>query len=78
MPWTRQLVTPITLKDGRTIATLSQAREIMLSLPIDHRRGEMWRYTADLLGEAAADNSYMPNTEAEAQFMRSLEAEGLL
>jgi hypothetical protein len=78
MPWSRKLAIAITLKDGRTIATLSQAREIMLSLPIDHRRGEMWRYTADLLGEAAADNSYMPNTEAEAQFMRSLEAEGLL
>jgi hypothetical protein len=78
MPWSRKLATAITLKDGRTIATLSQAREIMLSLPIAHRRGEMWRYTADLLGEAASDNSYMPNTEAEAQFMRSLEAEGLL
>ena len=50
----------------------------MLSLPIAHRRGEMWRYTADLLSEAAAGNSYVPHTEAEAQFMRSLKAEGLL
>jgi hypothetical protein len=78
MPWSRKLATPITLKDGRTIATLSHAREIMLSLPIAHRRGEMWRYTADLLTEAAADNSYVPHIEAEAQFMRSLKAEGLL
>jgi hypothetical protein len=51
---------------------------MMLSLPIDHRRGNMWRYTADLLNEAAADNSYVPHTEAEAQFMRSLETEGLI
>ena len=78
MPWSRKLATPITLKDGRAIATLGQARELMLSLPIAHRRGEMWRYTADLLGEAAADNSYVPHTEAEAQFMHSLKAEGLL
>jgi hypothetical protein len=78
MPWSRELATPITLKDGRTIATLGQAREMMLSLPIDHRRGNMWRYTADLLNEAAADNSYVPHTEAEAQFMRSLETEGLI
>jgi hypothetical protein len=37
----------------------------------------MWRYTAGLLS-AAADNSYVPHTEAEAQFLRSLKAEGLI
>jgi hypothetical protein len=78
MPWSRELATPITLNDGRTIATLGQAREMMLSLPIDHRRGNMWRYTADLLNEAAADNSYVPHTEAEAQFVRALKDEGLI
>jgi hypothetical protein len=78
MPWSRKLGTPVTLKDGRTIATLSQARELMLSLPIAHRRGDMWRNTASLLDEAAADNSYAPHIEAEAQFMRSLKIEGLL
>jgi hypothetical protein len=78
MPWTRKLAVPIKLNDGRTIATLGQAREMMLSLPIDHRRGNMWRYTADLLNEAAADNSYVPHTEAEAQFMRALNDEGLI
>jgi hypothetical protein len=78
MPWTRKLATPITLRDGRTIATLSQAHEMMLSLPITHRRGDMRRYTAGLLDEAAADNSCVPHVEAEAQFMRSLKAEGLL
>jgi hypothetical protein len=78
MPWSRKLATPITLKDGRTIATLSQARELMLSLPITHRRGHMWRYTAGLLNVAADDNSYVPHIEAEAQFIRSLKIEGLL
>jgi hypothetical protein len=78
MPWFRKFATPITLKDGRTIATLSQAREMMLSLPMAHRRGDMWRYTAGLLNEAAADKSYVAHTEAQAQFMRSLKAEGLI
>jgi hypothetical protein len=49
----------------------------MLSLPITHRRGDMWRYTAGLLNVAAGDNSYVP-LEAEAQFIRSLKIEGLL
>jgi hypothetical protein len=78
MPWSRTLSEPIVLKDGRTIATLGQAREMLLSLPIAHRRGNMWRYTADLLNKAAADNFYVPHTEAEAQFMRSLKTEGLI
>jgi len=76
MAWSRKLATPITLNDGRTIATLSQAREMMLSLPMARRRENMWRYTADLLDEAAADSSYVPHTEA--QFMRSLKTEGLI
>ena len=78
MPWSRKLATPITLKDRRTIASLSQAREVLLSLLMIHRRGNMWRYIADLLNEAAADNSYVPHKEAEAQFMCSRKTEGLL
>ena len=78
MPWSRKLATPIVLKDGRTIATLGEAREMMLSLSPVRRRADMWRYTADLLNVAAADNSYVPHTEAEAQFLRSLKAEGLI
>jgi hypothetical protein len=76
LPWSRKLATPIKLNDGRTIATLSQARGIMLSLPRAHRRGDIWRDTADLLDEAAAESSYVPHTEA--QFMRSLKTEGLI
>jgi hypothetical protein len=78
MPWSRKLAKPIVLKDGRTIATLGQAREMMLSLSPVRRRAEMWRYTADLLSEAAADNSYVPHAEAEAQFLRALKTEGLI
>jgi hypothetical protein len=78
MPWSRTLASPITLKDNRTIATLSQAREMMLSLSPVRRRCDVWRYAADLLNAAAADHSYVPHVEAEAQFLRALKAEGLL
>ena len=78
MSWSRKLASPITLKDGRTIATLSEAREMMLSIPIDHRRGDMWRYTADLLNQAAADNAYVPHVDAEQQLRQALMSEGLI
>jgi hypothetical protein len=38
MPWTRKFAEPIALKDGRTIATLGGAREMMLSVPPSNRR----------------------------------------
>jgi hypothetical protein len=78
MPWSRQFSAPITLKDGRMIATLGQAREMMLSLSPVRRRCDVWRHAADLLNEAAADHSYVPHAEAEALFLRALKAEGLL
>jgi hypothetical protein len=31
MPWSRKLAKPIVLKDGRTIATLADARAFVLS-----------------------------------------------
>jgi hypothetical protein len=33
MPWVRKFDEPIALKDGRTIATLADARRLMVSLP---------------------------------------------
>jgi hypothetical protein len=77
MPWSHKLTKPIVLKDGRTIATLGQAREMMLSIPIDRRRGEMWRYIAELLNEAARDSTASAHVETEAQLIRALKAEGL-
>jgi hypothetical protein len=53
MPWTRKLVTPIKLKDGRTIATLGQARAVMLALPERHQSRPFWQYAAELLIDAA-------------------------
>jgi hypothetical protein len=78
MTWARKLSQPIALIDGRTIATLGEAREMMLSLPPLHRRGTVWRYAAELLNEAAADKASVPHADAEAQLMLTLKAEGLI
>jgi hypothetical protein len=76
MPWSRQLSVPIVLKDGRVIATLGYAREMMLAIPALHREEAIWRTTADLLNEAAAFQDLVPDTED--QLLRALKAEGLL
>jgi hypothetical protein len=74
MTWSRKLAKPIALKDGRTIATLGEAREMMLSLPPIHRRGAVWQYAGELLAEGADDSL----ADAEAQLERALKAEGLI
>jgi hypothetical protein len=53
MPGTRKLPQPIKLKDGRKIATLGQARELMLARPERHQIRLFWQYAAELLIEAA-------------------------
>jgi hypothetical protein len=76
MPWSRKLAKPIVLKDGRTTATLGDAREMMLSVPPLHRREAVWQSAADLVNEAAAFQDLVP--DAEAQLIRALKAEGLI
>jgi hypothetical protein len=78
MSWSRQFSAPITLKDGRTIATLGQAREMMFSLPPANRRESTWRAAAAQLSEAAANNSYSKPVDAETQLKVALKIEGLL
>jgi hypothetical protein len=76
MLWSLKLAQPIALKDGRTIATLGQAREMMLSVPPNHRQGAVWRYVAELLTEAAADRASV--AEVEEMLLRGLKGAGLL
>jgi hypothetical protein len=78
MPWSHKLSEPIGLKDGRKIISLGDAREMMLSIPIASRRDVKWRYLADLLKEAAADNSYGSRVDLEKQLIVALKTEGLL
>jgi hypothetical protein len=76
MPWTRKLATPIKLKDGRSIATLGEARAVMLALPDRHQARPFWQYAAELLIEAAEHKGNIE--DAWAQLSRALTAEGLL
>ena len=76
MPWSRSLVTPMTLKDGRIVATLAQVRELMLSIPLDARSNAAWRFIPELLTEAAADRASV--SEVEEMLLRGLKGAGLL
>jgi hypothetical protein len=78
MPWTRKLPEPIKLKDGRKIATLGQARELMLALPERHQIRPFWQYAAELLIDAAERGDRASVDDAAAQISRALAAEGLL
>jgi hypothetical protein len=76
MPWDRRFGEPIALLDGRTIATLSDARDVMLTIAPFAQRQAVWRYIAELLKEAAADRAAM--TEVEEMLLRGLNTEGLI
>jgi len=55
MPWTRKLLSPVALEDGRVIATLSDAARLMLALPELHARNPHWLSAGELLIKAAGD-----------------------
>ena len=76
MPWDQRFSVPIALLDGRTIATLSDAREMMLSLSPSQRRLAVWRFTSLMLTDAALDDARLE--QAALLFTRALAAEGLL
>ena len=76
MPWTRKLARPVVLKDRRSIATLSDARELMFTLPESSQAVIVWQFTLQLMGEAANDKGLLP--DAEMQLARALKAEGMI
>ena len=76
MSWTRTLPEPIALKDGRKIATLNQAREVMLAIPLSNRRFAVWRFAAQRLEDACGDERLLQ--EAGELLTRALKVEGLI
>jgi hypothetical protein len=52
--WNVRLARPVHLEDGRTINTLSDAREIILGLPEEDQRRPQWQAVAGLLLSAAS------------------------
>jgi hypothetical protein len=77
MPWTSKIGTPIKLRDGRAIVTLSDARALILSLPEQHQARPYWVYAAELLLKAA-EPGQTSIKEAHDQFLRALKGEGLI
>jgi hypothetical protein len=73
MPWDRRFGIPIALLDGRTITTLSDARDVLLTITPTARRGAVWRYLSQLLTDAAAGRTSM--VEVEEMLVRGLNAE---
>jgi hypothetical protein len=76
MPWTRRLPTSIVFKEGRSIATLEQARAFMLALPERSQARPYWQHAAELLIEAAEHAGDIDG--AYRQLMRAMTAEGRL
>jgi hypothetical protein len=76
MPWTEAFWKPIKLKDGRAIATLAEARVLILSLPASRQELQLWLEAMDLLARA----SEFPNArdEALAAMLVALRADGLI
>jgi hypothetical protein len=66
------------LIDGRTIETLGDARDLVLSLPEPHQQNAHWRYASELLCKAACAAEKYAVMDARAQTARALKAEGLL
>ena len=78
MSWTRKFDAPISLKDGRKLVSLDDARRLMLSLPESKLRAVHWEYAGDLLQKAACRDGRFAFAQAIAQLPRALEAEGLI
>lgn len=53
MSWVSRLRHPIHLADGRTLKTLSDARDMILALPEKDQGDQKWQRLADLLLAAA-------------------------
>lgn len=69
---------PVMLNDGRAVATLADARELMLALPERHQRNAYWQYAGELLLKAADRGEKYAVMDAWAQLTRALKAEGLI
>jgi hypothetical protein len=76
MLWDRRFGVPIALLDGRTIETLSDAREVLLTVTPIARRGAVWRYLSKLLIDAAADRASM--IEVEEVLLRGLNSQRIV
>jgi hypothetical protein len=76
MPWSDEFWRPIKLKDGRSVATLGQARVSILWLPASQQELQHWVEASELLARA----SEFPNARdwRWRRWLEALTADGLL
>jgi hypothetical protein len=78
MPWSRRFPKPLYLNDGRTIATLAEARDVMLALSRLDQTNPHWAPAAELLMKAAYRGRKDPIMDVGAQLSLALRADGLI
>jgi hypothetical protein len=74
--WDRSLAWPITVRDGRAIATLTDARMLILDLPDSIQKRTHWLLATELLLKAADSGSDNDIERATLQIERALIADG--
>ena len=79
MPWSRKLLEPITIDDGRTFTTLREAAEFMLRLPDLLQASPRWIFAAEAMMKAAKPASSKTElSTAERRLRSALRADGVL
>ena len=78
MPWSRRFPKPLYLNDGRTIATLAEARDVMVALSRLDQTNPHWSRAAELLMEAAYRSRKDPIIDVGPQLSLALKADGLI
>jgi hypothetical protein len=76
--WSKKFRKPIVIRDGREIATLADAHDLLLLQPKRHQDRRHLQYAVELLIGAAERGTRASIDDAAAQLSRALTAEGLL
>ena len=79
MPWSRKLLEPITLYNGRVLRSLSDAAEFAFKLSDRQKADPAWQNAIGLMMMAAeAEASKNDLKEAERQLYTALKGDGLI
>jgi hypothetical protein len=78
MSWDAEFKEPIILRDGRELATLREAGEFILALPIRSQKRPSVEHAGELLVRAAAEGEPEAIGDARHQLMIALRAERMI
>jgi hypothetical protein len=78
MSWKTIFIEPVVLNEGGVMATLDDARKLLIGLPALHQATAHWIYAGEMLLQAAENTSDETIREARRQLVLALKAEGLL